>query len=142
SQRPKGVDVYGYIVPSGPRKIVPASHMIHVFDPERADQTRGVSWMPPAMLSLHDLKGYVEGAIINARAGANKLGFFRNSSGDGDSYEGDAVDASGNKPITADAGTSEDIGDKEFQGFDPKYPEALFEPFVRAFVMRMTSAFW
>jgi lambda family phage portal protein len=139
SQRPRGVDVYGYIVPSGPRTVVPASDMIHVFDPERADQTRGISWMAPAMLSLHDLKGYVEGAIINARAGANKLGFFRDPTGDGDEYKGDAVDASGNKTVTCEPGTFEDIGRLEFQGFDPKYPEAQFDPFVKSILRGISS---
>jgi len=138
SQRPKGIDVYGYIVPSGPRTAVPASDMIHVFDPERADQTRGISWMAPAMLSLHDLKGYVEGAIINARAGANKLGFFRTPGGD-DAYKGDAIDASGNMTVTCEPGTFEDIGDKEFQGFDPKYPEAQFDPFVKSILRGISS---
>jgi lambda family phage portal protein len=139
SPRQKGADIYGYITPSGPRIVVPASDMIHVFDPERADQTRGMSWMAPAMLSLHDLKGYVEGAIINARAGANKLGFFRDPAGDGGEYTGDTVDASNQKISTCEPGTFDNIGRLEFQGFDPKYPEAQFDPFVKSILRGISS---
>lgn len=132
SQRNNTLELYGSMVATGPYDIVPAADMIHVYDPERADQTRGMSWMAPVMLSLHDLKGYVEGAITNARAGANKLGFFRDPTGDSDEYEGDGTDDSGNNTVTCEPGVFEDIGRREFVGFDPRYPEAQFDPFVKS----------
>jgi lambda family phage portal protein len=141
SVRNAALELYGSASPAGPHVRVPASEMIHVFDPERADQTRGISWMAPAMIALHNLKGYVEAAIINARAGANKLGFFRDPqpSGPVKPYVGDAVDASGQAIATCEPGTFEDIGTKEFVGFDPRYPDQQFDPFVKS-ILRGISA--
>jgi capsid protein len=73
SARNNTLDIWGNVVPTGPYLRVPASDMIHVFDPERADQTRGMSWMAPAMLGF-DLKGYIEAGINTARSGASKQG--------------------------------------------------------------------
>jgi len=139
SSRNETLQMYGNIVPSTPRIRIPASDMIHLFDPERAEQTRGMSWMAPAMLGLHNLKGYVEAAIINARAGANKLGFFRDPSGDGGEYTGDTTNEDGQKIATCEPGTFDSIGRLEFQGFDPKYPEAQFDPFTKSILRGISS---
>jgi len=74
-------------------EIVPASEIVHLFIPLRPHQTRGVPWMHAAMVSLYDLGGYREAAIVAARVGAAKMGFF--TSDDGDSYEGDDRDGAG-----------------------------------------------
>ena len=139
STRNDTLDLYGTIIPAGPYVRVPASDMIHLFDPERADQTRGISWMAPAMVGLHNLKGYIEAAVINARVGASKMGFFRDPTGGDDPYEGDGTDATGNKITTIEPGIFEDIGQKEFHPYDPKYPDQQFDPFVKA-ILRGVSA--
>jgi len=139
STRNDMLELYGTIIPSGPYVRVPASDMIHLFDPERADQTRGISWMAPAMVGLHNLKGYIEAAVINARVGASKMGFFRDPTGGDGPYEGDTTDASGNKITTIEPGIFEDIGSKEFHPYDPKYPDQQFDPFVKA-ILRGVSA--
>lgn len=139
STRNNTLDLYGTIIPTEPYVRVPASDMIHLFDPERADQTRGISWMAPAMVGLHNLKGYIEAAVINARVGASKMGFFRDPIGGDNPYEGDTTDASGNKITTIEPGIFEDIGQKEFLPYDPKYPDQQFDPFVKA-ILRGVSA--
>lgn len=139
STRNDSLDLYGTIVSRGPYVRVPASDMIHLFDPERADQTRGISWMAPAMVGLHNLKGYIEAAVINARVGASKMGFFRDPTGVDGPYEGDGKDASGNRITTIEPGIFEDIGSKEFHPYDPKYPDQQFDPFVKA-ILRGVSA--
>ncbi|TRZ97675.1 MAG: phage portal protein [Deltaproteobacteria bacterium] len=139
STRNHTLDVYGNIFASAPHERIPADDMIHMFDPERADQTRGISWMAPAMLGMHNLKGYIEAAIVNARSGANKLGFFRNAANTSGEYTGDGTDASGNKTLLCEPGSFEDIGDKEFTPYDPKYPEAQFDPFTKS-ILRGISA--
>jgi len=139
STRSDTLDLYGTIVPSSPYVRVPASDMIHLYDPERADQTRGISWMAPAMVGLHNLKGYIEAAVINARVGASKMGFFRDPTGGDEPYEGDGKDASGNRITTVEPGIFEDIGGKEFLAYDPKYPDQQFDPFVKS-ILRGVSA--
>jgi lambda family phage portal protein len=139
SERNPSAELWGSVIPSGPYRRIPASDMIHVFDPERADQTRGISWMAPGMLGLHNLKGYVEAAIINARAGANKLGFFRDPTNSGEEYTGDTTDGSGNKIATCEPGMFEDIGQKEFHPYDPKYPDEQFDSFVKTILRGIGS---
>jgi lambda family phage portal protein len=139
STRNNTLDLYGTIIPTEPYVRVPAGDMIHLFDPERADQTRGISWVAPAMVGLHNLRGYIEAAVINARVGASKMGFFRDPTGGDNPYEGDATDASGNKITTIEPGIFEDIGQKEFHAYDPKYPDQQFDPFVKA-ILRGVSA--
>lgn len=141
STRNNTLDLYGSMIPTAPYVRIPASDIIHVFDPERADQTRGISWMSPAMLGLHNLKGYVGGAIINARAGANKLGFFRNpgQTAGASPIATEETDSSGNPIDNLEPGTFTDIGDKEFVGFDPKYPDQQFDPFVKSILRGISS---
>jgi lambda family phage portal protein len=139
TQRNETAEIYGAIVASGSRVRVPASDMIHVFDPERADQTRGISWMTPSMLALHNLKGYVEAAVVNARVGASKMGFFRDPTGAGGEYQGDTVDDSGNMISSVEPGIFEDIGTKEFHAYDPKYPDQQFDPFMKSILRGISS---
>ncbi len=140
SKRNNVLDLYGVTMPSGPYIRIPADEMIHLYDPERADQTRAVSWMAPVMLGLHNLGGYVEAAIINARSGANKLGFFHNADGTAaPQYEGDTKDTSGRYISSSEPGTLEDIGDKRFTPYDPKYPTEQFDPFVKSILRGISS---
>lgn len=140
SQRNSVSEMFGNIVPSGPYMRIPASEMIHIYDPERADQSRGMSWMAQSMLGLHDLKGYIEAAIINARSGASKQGFFRDPNGSGDEYKGDSVEASTGRQIaTSEPGTFQDIGQLEFQAYDPKYPDQQFDGFMKSILRGISS---
>lgn len=139
ANRNNTMDVYGNIFAGAPHTRIPANDMIHLFDPERADQTRGMSWLAPSMLGLHNLKGYVEAAIVNARSGANKLGFFGNAPNTSGEYTGDGTDAQGNKTLLFEPGTFEDIGDKVFTPYDPKYPDAQFDPFTKSILRGISS---
>ena len=66
---------------------VPADEIIHAYIPNRAEQTRGVSFIAPIMANMKLLNGYYEAEIVAARVGASKMGFI--TSQDGDSYVGD-----------------------------------------------------
>ena len=94
------------------RTRVPADEIIHCFLPEWVWQTRGVPWMATALKRLTDLTGYEESAVVAARAGAAKMGF----------YEQDPEAQS----LMRDDGTTEPgalaDGDEQgqlYQGFDP-----------------------
>ena len=138
--RDPNTELYGTLSASG-RSLarVPASDIIHVFDPERADQTRGISWMAPAMLGLHNLKGYVESAIVNARIGASKMGFLRDPSATEEEYQGESSDAAGNSISEVAPGQIEDIGSREFVPFNPAYPDGQFDPFVKTILRGIGS---
>ncbi|MBE0558619.1 MAG: phage portal protein, partial [Proteobacteria bacterium] len=116
---------------SGPYDRIPASEMIHLYDPERTDATRDVSQMTPSMLRLKMLSGYEEAAVINARVSACKMGFYETDSGDG--YQGDDKDVNGNPIQSAEPGQMEKLPPGwKFNSYDPKYPDQQHGPFVEA----------
>lgn len=132
AKRNDKLGVWGSPIVGPPYERVPASDMLHIYDPERADQTRGMPWMASGMTKVRHTDGYVEAAVVNSRASACKMGFF--SSAPGDEYTGDGKDATGNALTTAEPGTFEDIGDKTFTAYDPKYPTEQFDPFTKAMI--------
>jgi lambda family phage portal protein len=60
---------------------VPAADIIHEFVADRPEQVRGMPWAHAAMLRLNNLGGYEEAAVIAARVGASKMGFFTTPDG-------------------------------------------------------------
>lgn len=139
----------------GKRVRVPASEMWHHFLQEEPDQVRGVPWVHTAMITLQNIGGYVEAAIIAARVGASNMGFFIPPAGD---TRGDAALATGSTPTGTDAdqdGTDDHdpvltrdatpgAFDKlppgyDFKKFDPDYPHANFEGFMKAMLRGVSS---
>jgi lambda family phage portal protein len=116
---------------------VPASEVIHPFLADRPEQLRGVPWMHAAMTRLNNLGGYEEAAVIAARVGASKMGFFQTPDGTAPA-EGEDEDG---VPFTEvepgqfgvlPAGT-------EFQPFNPDYPHQMYEQFVKACLRGVAS---
>lgn len=138
-ERRNVLELYGPAMPMGPYRRVPASEIVHIYDRERADQTRGMSWLAQGMVGNRHLSGYIEAAVVNARASACKMGFFRDPTDASGSYEGDGVDESGNRVSEATPGAFEDIGTKEFVPYDPKYPNEQFDPFTKAMIRLIAS---
>jgi len=60
---------------------IPAAEIIHAYLPFRAGAWRGVPWNATALVRLHMLDGYEDAALVNARAGANNVGFFLTEDG-------------------------------------------------------------
>ena len=116
---------------------IPADKMLHVYKRLRAGQTRGEPWMAPSMAGLKQLDGLREAAIVNARIGASKMGFFTSPAGDG--FVADDVD--GNVPIMdAEPGTFHQLPNGvDFTAFDPQYPSSEFESFHKAILKGISS---
>jgi lambda family phage portal protein len=116
---------------------VPADRVIHLFMPLRAGQTRGEPWLAPALSALKQLDGFREAAIVNARIGASKMGFFTSPSGDG--FVADDMD--GNIPIMdADPGTLHQLPQGvDFKSWDPTFPSNEFEDFHTAVLRGIAS---
>tara|TARA_R110000796_G_scaffold249361_1_gene377056 strand:+ start:2843 stop:4339 length:1497 start_codon:yes stop_codon:yes gene_type:complete len=117
---------------------VPASKVIHLYMPNRAGQTRGEPWISPALASIKQLGALREAAIVNARIGASKMGFFTSPTGDG--FAADDLD--GNVPIMeAQPGTFHQLpSGVDFKAFDPQYPNNEFEGFHKACLKGVASA--
>lgn len=123
------------------RERVPADQVIHDFVQDRPEQIRGIPWMHAAILRLNHLGAFDEAAIIAARIGAAKMGFFTTADGDMTGLADDE-DADGNLITDAEPGTFHRLSRGEsFTAFDPKYPEANYEAFTKACLRGIASGF-
>jgi lambda family phage portal protein len=124
---------YDYVTMStGKKKIrIPADQMMHIFRPERADQTRGVPWSASAIASLKMLHGYREAELVAARVGAAKMGFFTSPAGDG--FTADGYEDTFTPIYDAEAGTFHQLpAGVDFKAFDPTHPTSAFADFEKA----------
>ena len=90
---------------------VPASDIVHLFVPERAEQSIGVPWCVSAITRLRQLGAFEEAAVIAARIGAANMGFFTKTAGPGGeigTWTGD-TNAAGNGIVEAQPGTMEEL---------------------------------
>ena len=71
---------------------VPAENLLHVFHPERAEQTRGVPLFSGVLNKIQMLDGFEEAELVASRLAASKSLFLKSddseSGYDGDSFEG------------------------------------------------------
>lgn len=134
--------------PSTHRERVSADRVIHCFIPELVGQKRGLPWMHTALWRLRNVKGFEDAAVVNARVGASKMGFFTDKDEDDldddldlaeerESEEGETkADQSRSRPqedllIDAEPGTFQNIGRREFKEFNPQFPEVSTGPFIK-----------
>jgi len=121
-----------------------ASGFVHTFKRTRITQCRDVTWLCGIMRDLRMLDGYDEAAIVAARTGAAKMGFFtRDINSPGEPYQGNqGTDPAmgGNKAMDAEPGLIEDLSQlpgMKFTGWDPAYPHENYEPFVKTRLRRI-----
>ena len=128
----------GSVAASRERERVPADEVLHRFVSNELEQTRGIPWAHAAMRRLNDLKGYREAAVIAARVGAAKMGFFTTPEPEA---LADGTDADGVPFTSAEAGQfgvlPPGVG---FQQFDPAYPHEQFDAFNKACLRGIASA--
>lgn len=116
---------------------VPAEDIHHVYTADRPEQLRGVPWMHAAMVQLQNLGGYEEAAVIAARVGASKMGFF--TSPDGVPVK-DGEDEAGVPFTEAEPGSFGTLPQGyDFTPFNPDYPHAMYGEFVRACLRGVAS---
>jgi lambda family phage portal protein len=121
------------------RERIPAAEIIHAFIPLETEQARGVPWMHAGMRRCNDLNGYREAAVIAARVGASKMGFFH--SPDGQPPSADGKDDEGNFITQASPGEFGVIPNGyDFTPFDPTYPHEQFEAFCKGTLRGIASA--
>jgi len=121
------------------RYFIPADQMIHLYDPERVNQTRGVTWVHSVMVPAHMLNAYEESEAVAARIGASKMGLFEKRI---DSLAGDL--STDPKPATMEAnpGTFEIVPDGyEFKAWEPDHPTAQFPAFIKQMLRKIASGF-
>lgn len=114
---------------------IDAREIIHVFDPNRANQGRGVTDFHAVMMSLHLLGAYAEYALIAARTHAAKPIIWKR-------IQGDTIGTMTEAPKDANGNTIRPIEDLEPgmfgfapEGYEPadvhiEYPSIEFESFI------------
>lgn len=118
---------------------VPAKEIIHLFVPEDADQWRGAPWAYAALRRAKMLDQYDEAAQVAANVGAAKMGFFQQKDPEAgppmrvDDEDGEALDEEQDFISESAPGQFDVIPDGyELTEWDPEYPHANYEPFVKA----------
>jgi lambda family phage portal protein len=115
---------------------VPAGDIIHAFIGDDAEQVRGVPWAHAAMERLNNRGAFEHAAIIAARVGASKMGFFTTPDGGAEPVStGEETDTNGDQQLVseADPGTMEVLPEGyDFKSFDPAYPSDMFGEFIKA----------
>lgn len=124
-------------VASMTRTRIPADRMLHIYRKLYVGQKRGFPWIAASLGRLFQLGRFEEAALMAARIGAAKMGFFRSEQDD--EYTGDGN--SGDMSISAEAGTFENIGSMHFEAFDPTYPSGEFKVFVEK-ILKGVSSGW
>jgi lambda family phage portal protein len=71
--------------PFGPLRMdpvrVPAADCIHLFKPLAAVQLRGITWLAPVLLRLHELDQFEDAALVKAKVAALFTGFITDPDG-------------------------------------------------------------
>lgn len=141
-------------VPVVRHRRVPADRVLHYFVAEelRPDTARGIPWIYTAIRRMSMLGGYEEAALVNARTGASKMGFFAppapmgggalaESGGANGSPVADGEDAQGNLVTEAEPGTFGVLpAGWDFKTWDPAYPNDAMDGFVRGMLRAFSSA--
>lgn len=120
----------------GDRERVPAQEIIHLFDPSRANQTRGVPSLSAAVNDIRHLDGYVEAELVAARTGAAKMGFYKTIP--------ELYEIKGNEvktlQVDANPGTIQELPPGvDFVPWSPDHPSAAFVPFIKGIMRRVAS---
>lgn len=111
------------------RTRIPADQILHLYDPERISQTRGVTWFHPCMLEMRMLGGYVEAELVAARASSAKMGFFEYT--DASAFTEPNPDAK--YRIEAQPGVIETVPPgMKFTSWTPDHPANAFPEFIKA----------
>lgn len=120
------------------RERIPASEILHLFIPERVNQTRGVSWLAPSAARAKMLDAYEEAEVIAARVSASKMGIFTRPEGteDDDLTDDELDEAEANDSedlnIEVEPGTFDTAPDGyDLKMFDPTHPNAAFGEFMK-----------
>lgn len=117
---------------------VEAENILHLFLPDRAQQSRGAPWMATAISSLKMLHGYREAELVAARTAASKMGFFVSRSGEG--FVGDDTEDSVVPLTDAEPGSFFQLPkDVEFQQWDPAHPTSAFADFEKSILRGIAS---
>jgi len=115
------------------RERLPADQIIHLYDQERPNQTRGLPWFLAVAMNLKMLGGYSEAELVAARTAAAKQGWFVKKGDAPTIGEGATPDAENRIAIEANPGLMDFAPDGyTFEAWTPEHPTTAFSAYVKA----------
>lgn len=117
---------------------VDASEMLHIYDPDRVNQTRGVTWFNSVMVPLKMFDGYTEAELTAARTAAAKMGWLKYTDAAAMQLEGEIP----NYPLQYDAspGSIEMLPPGvDFVPWDPSHPTSAYEAYSKSILRQVAS---
>jgi lambda family phage portal protein len=140
--RPVGYHVWRTATISGveltrERYFVPADEMIHLYSPDRVNQTRGVTSLHSIMIAAHMLDKYEESEAVAARVSAAKMGFIVS---DPNAALSDTSGEATPAIMDANPGSIEELAfGKRFEAWDPQHPTSQFGAFCKELKRKIAS---
>ena len=123
-------DAYYYSVSGRGFVRIPANQIIHGFVQDMAGQRRGLPWVSTSLFRLHNLQGFEDAAVQNARASASKMGFIQWKEGFGPECDENTDAAS---MINAEPLSFHELPEgAELAEWSPQYPSGEFQSFHKA----------
>lgn len=116
---------------------VPAEEIIHGFIEDMVGQKRGLPWMATALFRMRQLNAMEDAALINARVGANKLGFIEWADGFGPEMEDDdelVIDSEPGEYQVLPEGA-------RIKETNPQYPSGEYAGFIKGALRSMSAGF-
>lgn len=126
--------LYGYTAVD--RYFIPAEDMIHLMDPLRFNQTRGVSRLNSEMLTSHRRDGTEEAELVATHVGASKMGILETQEG---SQLGE-LDDDQPMDIEANPGTFVQLAKGwKMTPWNPEHPNTGLKDFLKYLLRRIAS---
>jgi lambda family phage portal protein len=121
----------------------PADEIYHIYLDERPEQSIGLPWCVSAITRLRQLGAFEEAAVIAARLGASKAGFFKKTPGAGGgvgSWTGEK-DEEGAAVVEAAAGTFTELPEGwDVANWSPEYPNIETSEFRKAMLRGIATS--
>jgi lambda family phage portal protein len=125
------------------RKRIVAPEVLHLYDPERANQTRGITWFQTSMWPLKQRDALQDAEITAARVSSGKMGFMQQKEGGlAGEFSGNATSTAPTEPELMDAqpGVIDVLPQGyEFAPWDPQHPTTAFAPFLKVIMRDIAS---
>ena len=132
-----GDNIFGFSKSYDEKIRVPAEEIIHLYNPLRISQTRGLPALHSALVRLHMLGGYEEAELVASRISSSKMGFYKpgEEAQASDANFADAKDSEGNLINEVEPGLLEELPPGyDFVAFDPNHPTTAFKDFVKTII--------
>lgn len=116
---------------------VPAEEILHLYDADRPNQTRGVTWLHATMVPMKMTGSYEEAELVASRAGAAKMGFFIRPE---TTMEEEVSEDESDLEMEASPGTLERLAPGEkFESWDPQHPVQAFQMFIKTMLRKIAT---